>query len=215
MLGHTWLSFIKTNFKHFGETPVLDISNFQNCQVSPKNQWLIDFLKCVCGPWVMYQKNWVFRVFWERRLGALRTAGIFGSSLLQVLIPAQEWSTYTWVSLEIAFFPTHKSSVDFPSKSVGSGAGLQDSLRFLAYNQSWNSQVHALLKVGASTLIIRGTFTHFKPMFPCRTHAVQGVWTKHTYHMCVWYIFPKFPRSVSVSGCNIFVQVVTFVVYLE
>ncbi len=74
VLGHTWLSFIKTNFKHFGigETPVLDISNFQNCQVSPKNQWLFDFPQCVCGPWVMYQKNWVFRVFWERRLGAFK-----------------------------------------------------------------------------------------------------------------------------------------------
>jgi hypothetical protein len=77
VLGHTWLSFIKTNFKHFGigETLVLDISNFQNCQVSPKNQWLFDFPKCVCGPWVMYQKNWVFRVFWERRLGAFKNRG--------------------------------------------------------------------------------------------------------------------------------------------
>jgi hypothetical protein len=38
-----------------------------------------------------------------------------------------------------------------------------------------------LLKLGASTLIIRGTFTHFKPMVQCRTHAVQGCGTKHIY----------------------------------
>ncbi len=119
------------------------------------------------------------------------------------------------MSLAIAFFSTHTPSVDFPSKSVGSGARLQDSLCFLPYNQSWNSQVHMLLKLGASTLIIRGTFTHFKPMFPCRNHAVQGGWTKHTYHMCVLYILPKFPRFVSVSRSNILVQHVNFVVYLE
>ncbi len=59
---------------------------------------------------------------WEPRLGAWRSAVISGSSLLQVLTPAQQWSTYTQVSLEIAFFSTHASSVDFPSKSVGSGA---------------------------------------------------------------------------------------------
>jgi hypothetical protein len=43
----------------------------------------------------MCQKSWVFGVFWEPRSGALRTSVISGSSLVQVLIPAQEWSTYT------------------------------------------------------------------------------------------------------------------------
>jgi len=43
----------------------------------------------------------------------------------------------------------------------------------------------------------------------------QGLGTKHTYHMCVWYILPKFPRFVSVTGSNIFVQQVNFAVYLE
>ncbi len=72
-----------------------------------------------------------------------RTAVISGSSLLQVLIPAHQWSTYTQVCLEIAFFSTHKLSVDFPSKSVGSGASLQDdSLVFMikAEIESWNSK---------------------------------------------------------------------------
>ncbi len=72
-----------------------------------------------------------------------------------------------------------------------------------------------LLKLGASTLILRGTFTHFKPMVPCRTRAVQGRGTKHTYHVCVLYIIPKFPRFVSVIGFNFFVQQVNFAVYLE
>ncbi len=108
------------------------------------------------------EKLGVWFFFWEPWLGAWRTAVISGSSLLQVLIPAQQWSTYTLVSLEIACFSTHTSSVDFPSMSLeiacfsthtssvdfpsismGSGASLQDSLCFVAYNQSWNSQVHA------------------------------------------------------------------------
>jgi len=85
-------------FSNISESEKLRFSIFQtfkNCQVSPKNQWLFDVLKCVCGLWVMYQKNWEFGVFWGPRLGALRTAVISGSSLLQVLIPVQEWSTYT------------------------------------------------------------------------------------------------------------------------
>jgi hypothetical protein len=45
------------------------------------------------------------------------------------------------------------------------------------------------LKLGASTLIIRGTFTHFKSMVLCHTHAVQGCATKHTYHMCVCCVY--------------------------
>jgi hypothetical protein len=34
-------------------------------------------------------------------------------------------------------------------------------------------------------------------------------------YLCVWYILPKFPRFVSVSGSNIFVQHVDFAAYLE
>jgi hypothetical protein len=70
-----------------------------------------------------------------------------------------------------------------------------------------------LLKLGAFTLIIRGTFRHFKPMVPCHTHGVQGRGTEH--NMCVWYILPKFPRFVGVIGSNIFVEQVNFAVYLE
>jgi len=101
VLGHTWLSFIKTTallFKHFriGETPVLDISNLQELPgftEEPVVIWL--FQMCLWTTGYIYQKNWVFGVFWEPRLGALRTAVISGSSLVQVLIPAQQWSTYT------------------------------------------------------------------------------------------------------------------------
>jgi len=85
-------------FSNISESEKLRFSIFQtfkNCQVSPKNQWLFHVLKCVCGQWVMCQKSWVFGVFWEPRSGALRTSVISGSSLVQVLIPAQEWSTYT------------------------------------------------------------------------------------------------------------------------
>jgi hypothetical protein len=61
--GHTWLSFIKTTallFKHFriGETPVLDISNLQELPGFTEEPVVIDVLKCVCGQWVLYQKNW-------------------------------------------------------------------------------------------------------------------------------------------------------------
>jgi hypothetical protein len=39
----------------------------------------LTFSNVFCGQWVMYQKNWVFGVFWESRLGAWRTAVISGS----------------------------------------------------------------------------------------------------------------------------------------
>jgi hypothetical protein len=96
VLGAHLTFFYKNNRPIFQTCQNLRFSifqTFQNCQVSPKNQWLFDFLKCVCGQWVTYQKKlgvWVF-FLWERRLGALRTAVIPWSSLLQV----QEWSTYT------------------------------------------------------------------------------------------------------------------------
>jgi hypothetical protein len=88
VLGHTWLSFIKTTalfFKHFriGETPVLDISNLQELPGFTEEPVVFDVLKCVCGQWVMCQNNWVFGVFWEPRLGALRTAVIPGSNLIK------------------------------------------------------------------------------------------------------------------------------------
>jgi hypothetical protein len=42
--------------------------------------------------------------------------------------------------------------------------------------------MYMLLKSGTSTLIIWGTFTHFKPMVPCPcpTHTVQGCGTRDT-----------------------------------
>jgi len=52
--GHTWLSFIKTTALNISESEKLRFSIlqfFQNCQVSPKNQWLFDFLQCVL--WTM------------------------------------------------------------------------------------------------------------------------------------------------------------------
>jgi hypothetical protein len=36
---------------------------FKNCQVSPKNQWLFDGLKCVCGQMGYVSEKWVFGVF--------------------------------------------------------------------------------------------------------------------------------------------------------
>jgi hypothetical protein len=74
---------------------ILNISNLQELPGFTEEPVVIDVLEPVCGQWVPYRKNWVFGVFWEPRLGALRTAVISRSSLLQVLIPAQELSTYT------------------------------------------------------------------------------------------------------------------------
>ncbi len=153
--------------------------------------------------------------FWEPRLWAWRTAVISGSSLLQVLIPGQQWSTYTLVSLEIAFFSTHTSSVDFPYKSVGSGASLQDSLCFLAYNQSWNSQVRGSKAGGIyphNTSYIPTFQTHGPMPHPRSPRAWDQAYTSY---VCVVYILPKFPRFVSVTGSNICVQHVNLAVYPE
>jgi hypothetical protein len=99
VLGHTWLSFIKTTaqfFKHvrIGETPVLDIPNLPELPGFTKEPvviWLSQM--CLWAMGYVSEKTGclVFFFKWEPRLGALRTAVMPWSSLLQV----QEWSTYT------------------------------------------------------------------------------------------------------------------------
>jgi hypothetical protein len=97
--GHTWLSFIKATaqfFKHvrIGETPVLDIPNLPELPGFTKEPvviWLSQM--CLWAMGYVSEKTGclVFFFKWEPRLGALRTAVMPWSSLLQV----QEWSTYT------------------------------------------------------------------------------------------------------------------------
>jgi hypothetical protein len=209
--GHTWLSSIKTAalfFKHFriGETPVRYFKSSRTARFHQRTSGYLTFSNVFVDNGLCIRKTGCLVFFWEPRLWAWRTAVISGSSLLQVLIPGQQWSTYTLVSLEIAFFSTHTSSVDFPYKSVGSGASLQDSLCFLAYNQSWNSQVR-----GSKAGSIYPHNTSYIPTF--QTHGPMPhprsprAWDQaYTSYVCVVYILSKFPRFVSVTGSNIFVQ---------
>jgi len=100
--GHTWLSFIKSasrpifqTFQNRRNSGSRYFKSSRTARFHQRTSGYLTFSNVFVDKWVMYQKNWVFGVFWEPRLGALRTAVISGSSLVQVLIPAQQGSTYT------------------------------------------------------------------------------------------------------------------------